>query len=152
LDTLLDLVALGTVADLAPLVGENRRLVRRGLKQMGATTRQGLFALAGVSDVSLARVKAGTIGFMLGPRLNAAGRLDTAKDSLELLTTTDFMRRTGAGSTFRTASARRRHGIQGRLIMLRRMIRRHRFAARELIRRGRPGCPRLGEVHHARRW
>jgi single-stranded-DNA-specific exonuclease len=59
---------------------------------MGATTRQGLFALSGVSDVSLARVKAGTIGFMLGPRLNAAGRLDTAKDSLELLTTTDFMR------------------------------------------------------------
>lgn len=91
LDSLLDLVALGTVADLAPLVGENRSLVRRGLRQMQATQRQGLFSLAGVSDLKLAAVNAGHIGFMLGPRLNASGRLESALDSLELLTTPDFM-------------------------------------------------------------
>lgn len=89
LDPLLDLVALGTVADLAPLVGENRVLVRRGLRQMRQTTRQGLFSLAGVSDLALAKVNAGHIGFMLGPRLNAAGRLKEALAAFELLTTTD---------------------------------------------------------------
>lgn len=92
LDFLLDLVALGTVADLAPLVGENRILVRKGLRQMRQTTRQGLFSLAGVSDIPLAKVNAGNIGFSLGPRLNAAGRLKEALASFELLTTKDVFR------------------------------------------------------------
>ena len=92
LNSLLDLVALGTVADLAPLVGENRVLVKKGLKQMSQTTRQGLFSLAAVSDVALQKVNAGHIGFMLGPRLNAAGRLKEALASFELLTTTDVFR------------------------------------------------------------
>lgn len=89
LTRLLDLVALGTVADLAPLVGENRFLVRRGLRQMRETTRQGLFSLAGVADLNLAKVNASDIGFRLGPRLNAAGRLDEALAAYDLLTTTD---------------------------------------------------------------
>ncbi len=89
LENLLDLVALGTVADLAPLVGENRFLVRRGLRQMRETTRQGLFSLAGVAGVTLSKVNASDIGFRLGPRLNAAGRLDEALAAYELLTTTD---------------------------------------------------------------
>jgi single-stranded-DNA-specific exonuclease len=89
---LLDLVALGTVADLAPLVGENRVLVRRGLRQIRETKRQGLYSLAGVADVKIDKVTAGNIGFMLGPRLNASGRLESALASFELLTTTDFMR------------------------------------------------------------
>jgi single-stranded-DNA-specific exonuclease len=89
---LLDLVALGTVADLAPLVGENRVLVRRGLRQIRETKRQGLFSLAGVADLKLDKCTAGNIGFMLGPRLNASGRLESALASFELLTTTDFMR------------------------------------------------------------
>ena len=92
LESLLDLVALGTVADLAPLVGENRVLVRRGLKQMRQTTRQGLFSLAAVSEVVLAKVNAGHIGFMLGPRLNAAGRLKEALTAFELLTTVDVFK------------------------------------------------------------
>jgi single-stranded-DNA-specific exonuclease len=92
LASLLDLVALGTVADLAPLVGENRVLVRRGLRQIRETKRQGLFSLAGVADVKIDKVTAGNIGFMLGPRLNASGRLESALASFELLTTTDFMR------------------------------------------------------------
>jgi single-stranded-DNA-specific exonuclease len=89
---LLDLVALGTVADLAPLVGENRVLVRRGLRQIRETKRQGLYSLAGVADMKIDKVTAGNIGFMLGPRLNASGRLESALASFELLTTTDVMR------------------------------------------------------------
>jgi single-stranded-DNA-specific exonuclease len=89
---LLDLVALGTVADLAPLVGENRVLVRRGLRQIRETKRQGLFSLAGVADLKIDKCTAGNIGFILGPRLNASGRLESALASFELLTTTDFMR------------------------------------------------------------
>ena len=92
LNDLLDLVALGTVADLAPLVGENRVLVRRGLRQIRETKRQGLFSLAGVANTKIDKITAGNIGFMLGPRLNASGRLESALASLELLTTTDFMR------------------------------------------------------------
>jgi single-stranded-DNA-specific exonuclease len=89
LDNYLDLVALGTVADLAPLTGENRALVRKGLAQMRETTRQGLFSLANVAGADLKKVNAQTIGFTLGPRLNASGRLESAKASFALLTTTD---------------------------------------------------------------
>jgi len=92
LDDLLDLVALGTVADLAPLVGENRMLVRKGLQKMRETSRQGLFSLAAVAELSLARVSATSIGFILGPRLNAAGRLESALAAYELLTTSDVKR------------------------------------------------------------
>ncbi len=92
LTSLLDLVALGTVADLAPLVGENRFLVRGGLRQMRETTRQGLFSLAAVSELNLAKLNATDIGFRLGPRLNAAGRLDEALAAYELLTTKDVFR------------------------------------------------------------
>lgn len=92
LNDLLDLVALGTVADLAPLVGENRVLVRKGLRQIRETKRQGLFSLAGVADLKIDKCTAGNIGFMLGPRLNASGRLESALASFELLTTKDFMR------------------------------------------------------------
>jgi len=92
LNSLLDLVALGTVADLAPLVGENRVLVRKGLRQMRQTTRQGLFSLAAVAELNLAKVNAGNIGFGLGPRLNAAGRLKEALAAFELLTTNDVFK------------------------------------------------------------
>lgn len=89
---LLDLVALGTVADLAPLIGENRFLVRKGLKQLRETKRQGIYSLSNVAEIQIGKITAGSIGFMLGPRLNASGRLESALASLELLTTTDFMR------------------------------------------------------------
>lgn len=88
-EDLLDLVALGTVADLAPLSGENRTLVRKGLKNIQETKRQGLFSLAAVSDLPLSKVNAASIGFILGPRLNAAGRLESALAAFELLTTKD---------------------------------------------------------------
>ena len=84
----LDLVALGTVADLVPLVEENRLFVRRGSAQMAHTGRPGLRALMEVSGVK-PPVRTADIGYRLGPRLNAAGRLGTAQAALELLTTPD---------------------------------------------------------------
>jgi single-stranded-DNA-specific exonuclease len=89
IDDTLDLVALGTVADLAPLVGENRYLVRAGLKLLRRPRRQGIMALIGVSGLHPDKIDASHISFMLGPRLNAAGRLDTALAALDLLTTSD---------------------------------------------------------------
>ena len=85
----LDLVALGTVADLAPLVGENRALVRAGLEQIRRPHRQGLLALIGAAGLRPDRISAGDIGYTLGPRLNAAGRLELALAALDLLLSQD---------------------------------------------------------------
>lgn len=90
--SLLDLVALGTVADLTPLTGENRNLVRRGLERLRQTNRQGLYSLSNVAGLEIKKINATHIGFMLGPRLNAAGRLESALAAFELLTTPDLMR------------------------------------------------------------
>lgn len=82
----LDLVALATIADIAPLTGENRILARHGLKQMGATRFPGMKALMKVSGIQSA-LSGYDCGFKLGPRLNASGRLESAMASLELLLT-----------------------------------------------------------------
>jgi single-stranded-DNA-specific exonuclease len=89
----LDLVAIGTVADMVPLLGENRDLVQAGLAAMNhpepAPLRPGVDQLLKVAGVNRGNVDAHTIGFILGPRLNASGRLDTATNALELLLSTD---------------------------------------------------------------
>jgi single-stranded-DNA-specific exonuclease len=92
LDAELDLVALATVADLVPLRGENRALVRRGLKVLAGAHRLGLRALMRVAGVDPQSVTEQTLGFVLGPRINAAGRLYRADAGLELLLTTDSER------------------------------------------------------------
>ena len=85
----LDLVALATVADVVPLQGENRRLVREGLKALAATRKVGLRALMEVARVDPSGLDESAIGFRLGPRLNASGRLYRADAGLELLLTED---------------------------------------------------------------
>jgi single-stranded-DNA-specific exonuclease len=84
LKPLLDLVALGTIADLVPLIGENRILVSAGLHQLNQSQRPGILALKKVSRTT---EKIGTyeVGFQFAPRLNAAGRLETAESALHLL-------------------------------------------------------------------
>ena len=81
---LLDLVALGTIADLVPLTGENRMLASAGLDRLSTTKRPGLIALKQVAQCPSA-LGAYEVGFQLAPRLNAAGRLETAGESLHLL-------------------------------------------------------------------
>jgi len=81
----LDLVTLGTISDLAPLRDENRTLVRRGLDRINENKRPGINALVAVSRITPGKVKSDNIGFMLGPRLNAAGRLKTAENAYHLL-------------------------------------------------------------------
>lgn len=84
----LDIVALGTTADLVPLVEENRILVRHGLKQLATTSKVGLRALKAVSGVK-GEPKASDLGYRLGPRLNAGGRLGTSRRGMRLLLTDD---------------------------------------------------------------
>jgi len=92
LEEWLDLVAVGTVADIVPLTGENRALVRAGLRQLRRCQRQGLFSLARMAEIKLETATARDIGFVIGPRLNAAGRLDSALASFDLLTTSEVYR------------------------------------------------------------
>lgn len=84
----LDLVALGTVADISSLTGENRKLVKEGLKLLSKADRKGVAALKRVSNLDGCDISVGTIGFTLAPRINAAGRLDEANVGVMLLTTT----------------------------------------------------------------
>lgn len=86
---MLDLVTIGTVADLVSMTGENRNLVKLGLQAIKQTQRLGLLELLKVSSVDLQKVDETSIGFSLGPRLNAIGRLGDPNPAVELMTTFD---------------------------------------------------------------
>lgn len=94
LDYLIENVAIATVGDVMPLVGENRIFVKQGLEMLRRTSNHGLQALMLCNDVSPEDIDAHCIGFTLGPCMNATGRLDTAKKSLELLCARDFQEAT----------------------------------------------------------
>lgn len=83
----LDIVTLGTIADMVPLKGVNRVLARRGLVELGNSTRPGIVALKQVAGVSQGKMGVGQVAFRLGPRINAAGRMDAALKVVKMLTT-----------------------------------------------------------------
>jgi single-stranded-DNA-specific exonuclease len=83
----LDIVTLGTIADMVPLKGVNRTLIRRGLVELAGSLRPGVLALKQVANIPSGAVSAGQVGFQLGPRINAAGRVDYGIKVVELLTT-----------------------------------------------------------------
>jgi len=86
---LLDLVALGTVADIVPLTGENRILVKEGVARLGSSKRPGLQALLEISGINTGKITTEQIGYGLAPRLNACGRLSRADLGVELLLTAE---------------------------------------------------------------
>lgn len=88
-EELLEFVALGTIADLMPLIDENRALVRLGLERLRVTQNRGFQALLDASGVPRDEVSSGHVGFSIAPRINASGRLDSADLAVQLLTTHD---------------------------------------------------------------
>ena len=107
-DTDLELVALATIADVVPLRGENRRLVRTGLRALASTARPGLRALMAVAAVDPMRLDERAVSFRLAPRVNAAGRLYRADSALELLLTDDGDRAVELAGELDHANAERR--------------------------------------------
>jgi single-stranded-DNA-specific exonuclease len=105
----LDLVALATVADCVPLRGENRRLVREGLRALAASPKPGIRALMRVARVDPSALDSRAIGFRLAPRINAAGRLYRADAGLELVLTDDAERAAAIADELDQANAERRH-------------------------------------------
>ena len=104
----IELVALATVADVVPLRGENRRLVREGLRALANTAKPGLRALMAVARVDPGDLDAGALGFRLAPRINAAGRIRRADAGLELLLTEDTGRADEIAAELDGANAERR--------------------------------------------
>jgi single-stranded-DNA-specific exonuclease len=107
-DADLDVVALATVADLVPLRGENRSLVRRGLAEIRRARRPGLRALIAAAGVDPAQLDEGDLAFRLGPRINAAGRLYRADAGVELLLTSDEARAVRIAEELSRANLERR--------------------------------------------
>jgi single-stranded-DNA-specific exonuclease len=105
----LDLVALATIADVVPLIGENRSLVRRGLRALAGTAKPGLRALMSVARVDPGKVDERAVGFGLAPRINAAGRLYRADAALELILTEDPVRGAQIAEELDRANGERRH-------------------------------------------
>ena len=103
----LDYVALATIADVVPLVGENRTLVRHGLKMLADSRWVGLRALVEAAGLTGRRLRAAHVGFILGPRLNAAGRIGDANDGLRLLLTENPQEAAALARELETINARR---------------------------------------------
>jgi single-stranded-DNA-specific exonuclease len=104
----LDLVALATVADMVPLVGENRTLVRLGLEEARRAQRPGLRALMAAASVQPERLDSGDLGFRLGPRINAAGRMGRADTGVELMLTDDEERAAAIAAELNRCNQERR--------------------------------------------
>ena len=113
----LDLAALATVCDMVPLTGENRELVKAGLPAIAASRRPGLRALLRLSGAAGTPPTAETLGFRVGPRLNAAGRLDDAADALEILMTADPARATILAERLEQLNRRRQQMVESATLL-----------------------------------
>lgn len=114
-DDFLDLVSLGTVADIAPLTGENRILTKHGLEELNKRQRIGLKALIDVSGLTSKNISSGHIGFILGPRINAMGRVGSPQKALELLLSEDESAAQKLAKVLDTEN-RTRQKIEGRIL------------------------------------
>lgn len=112
LDVCGDLAAIGTIADVVPLVGENRTLVREGLALLQDTVRPGLAALLEASGCAGKTVTSETVGYSIAPRLNAAGRMDTAATALKLLLCSNEEQATGIAARLTEINTDRQHTEQ----------------------------------------
>lgn len=155
----LDLVALATVADLVPLAGENRCLVRRGLAELRRAKRLGVRALLEASKCDPERLDEGDLGFRLAPRINAAGRLYRADAGVELFLTGDEKRAEAIASELSRANSERRateREVDAAAEAARRELPEHLLEAPALVLAGRDWHPgvvgivasRLVERHH----
>ncbi|VAX37394.1 Single-stranded-DNA-specific exonuclease RecJ [hydrothermal vent metagenome] len=104
---LLDFAAIGTVADMVPLHGENRILVKAGLPSINTTSNKGLSALLNVSKINGKTIKPYHIGFVIGPRINAAGRMDSAHASLDLFLSEDLTEAEGLAAVLENYNSER---------------------------------------------
>jgi single-stranded-DNA-specific exonuclease len=104
----LDLAALGTICDMVPLVGVNRLIAYRGVELLQRTERPGLLALKNISGIPANKLTAGHVGFALGPRINAAGRLGDASEIIEMLTTHDSLRAGAIAQSINRLNERRK--------------------------------------------
>jgi single-stranded-DNA-specific exonuclease len=111
----LDLVALATIADVVPLVDENRGLAIAGLRELARTQKPGLQALMRAAHVDPAAVDAGAVGFRLAPRINAAGRLGHPRSALELLLTADAQEARRLAGELETLN-RERQAVEDRIV------------------------------------
>jgi single-stranded-DNA-specific exonuclease len=119
---LLELAALGTVADIAPLTGENRHIVRLGLERLRQTRNVGIRALAATANTRLDTLGTDALSFSIVPRLNAAGRLGDAGVSLRLLTTSDAGEAAAIASTLDQMNARRQRLTEEGMAQARRQV------------------------------
>ncbi|OEH84572.1 single-stranded-DNA-specific exonuclease RecJ [Desulfuribacillus stibiiarsenatis] len=108
----LDIAALGTVADLVPLLGENRIIVSKGLEKINSDPCIGISALIEIAGLKDKPISTGHLGFQLGPRINAGGRLDTAEIAVKLLTTTDPLEAQTLAKTLDEINVRRQELVE----------------------------------------
>lgn len=111
----LDLVAMGTIADVMPLTGINRTLVKHGLKEIAFSTKPGIRALMDISSTTAESLNPGSVAFRLAPRINAAGRLGTAELSLELMLCQDEFRSVEIARTLDKAN-RERQDVEQKML------------------------------------
>ena len=133
-----DLVAISTVCDVVPLRGANRALVAAGLRELTAGRRPGLAALLEAARLNPRRLTTHAIGFIIGPRLNAAGRLDHGLKAYELLTTRDETRARALAAELETLN-RRRQQLTDEAVVLSRALADAECAGAPLVMVGHPG-------------